>query len=222
MGANGNTFWASPVTEPKRAYRFLLVVNGLETWAVKKVTRPKWKVSEVAHDYINHKFYYPGRVEWEPMQVTLVDPVTKDTTGALMAMIMASGYRLPLDATNTRTLNKTEAVAAIGGISLVGLGGHPDAPGEPVIGNMEESEAGQVEKWELSNPWIQSVEMGEYAYSEDAILEMSVTFRYDFAKFSLMSGKGNALENWEDRALHTGATPALQQAVKSKKLIAGT
>jgi len=219
-----NAFWASPTTEPKRAYRFLLVINGIEHWAVKKVKRPAFKVGEIAHDYINHKFWYPGKVEWDPVTVTLVDPITFDTTGALFAMLVASGYRLPLKSDATRTINKAEAVGAVGSVSILGLGGHPDAPNAPNVKKIPNSEAGFVEKWELVNPWLTTVDMGEYAYDSDAILELGLTFRYDFAKYNLMTGnqEGDAAI-WNNRA----ATKSTQQSTgtvvsQAKTLIAGT
>lgn len=219
---SSNAFWAQPSTEPKRAYRFLLIINGLEHWAVKKVTRPKWKVSEISHDYINHKFWYPGRVEWEPMTVTLVDPVSKDTTGTLMAMIMASGYRLPINQSTTRTVNKYEAVESIGSVTLVGLGGHPEVPGKADEGNVLEPEAGFTEKWELVNPWIQTVEMGEYSYSEDAILELGVTFRYDFAKYNLMNKKQDGgPKTWNARTSEKAQKSTRNVIQNASTLIAG-
>jgi len=199
---SNNTFWASGHVEPKRSYRFLLQVNGIESWVVTKVKRPAFKVGEISHDYINHKFWYPGRVEWDPVTVTLVDAITFDTTGALMTMLMASGYRLPMVSNSTRTINKFEATQAVGGsVAIVGLGAHPVDPTDnsQELGTVvNEHEAGYVEKWELINPWIQAVTMGDYSYADDALIEMELTFRYDFAKYNLMEGL-TELENWQGR-----------------------
>ena len=201
---SNNTFWASGHVEPKRSYRFLLQVNGIESWVITKVKRPAFKVGEISHDYINHKFWYPGRVEWDPVTVTLVDAITFDSTGALMTMLMASGYRLPMVANATRTVNKFEATQAVGGsVAIIGLGAHPVDPTDKASDLASESvvmnhEAGYVEKWELVNPWIQAVTMGDYSYADDALIEMELTFRYDFAKYTIMEGL-TELDNWDGR-----------------------
>ena len=53
--------------EPKRAFRFKIIFNGLAddsgyVWFAKKVAKPKFEISESEHTFLTHKFYYPGRV----------------------------------------------------------------------------------------------------------------------------------------------------------------
>ena len=205
-------FWAEATTEPKRSYRFVLEINGIEKWTVKRVKRPDFTMTEVAHEYINHKFWYPGRVDWSPMNVTLVDPVKPDTTGILLGIIMASGYRLPIDATPTMTPNKAAAVNALESVVLYGLAStgvaaaDPSGPGADLV-PYTVNEAGYTEKWTLHNPWIKSVEFGDYSYSDDSIIDLSCTIRYDFAKYQVMSDKA-APAVWADRTISADNAPS--------------
>ena len=50
-------FWSATTTEPKRAYRWVLLLGGIPQWMVKKVGKPAFTVSESEHVYLNHKFY---------------------------------------------------------------------------------------------------------------------------------------------------------------------
>ncbi len=109
-----NTFWSQAALEPKRVFRFVLQLGPFEQYLITKVNRPSFEVGESEHNYINHKFYYPGRVTWNDVTFSMVDAVNPDSTGILMKMLMASGYRFPNDADTTRTISKVEAVNAIG------------------------------------------------------------------------------------------------------------
>ena len=173
-------FWAQPGIEPKRAYRFILSIAGFEQWVIKKVTRPSWDVSEVEHSYINHKFWYPGRVTWNPVTFTVVDPVKPDSTVMLRSMLYAQGYRLPLQDTTLSTVSKGAAVDAIGQVLIQTLGPRTTAA--------KPDGAQVLDEWGLVNPWVQNVTMGEHSYDDDSIMQMDITLRYDFATFKLGSG----------------------------------
>ena len=75
-------FWGQANSEPKRQFRFELSFtsrNGnqagdIPVWTVKTATKPVAAVSTISHQYIDHTFNFPGRVTWNPITVTLVDP----------------------------------------------------------------------------------------------------------------------------------------------------
>lgn len=71
----GSKFWANITSEPKRKYRFILNLAGIDSWVITRVDRPSFNVSESEHTFFNHKFYYPGKVEWQTVSFTTVDPI---------------------------------------------------------------------------------------------------------------------------------------------------
>ena len=95
-----DNFWGNPSVEPKRAYRWLLSIPGLDgaEWIVKKINKPSFSVTETEHNFINHKFYYPGRVEWNTVSLTIVDPVTPVLAVPPSAAITTSSIALPIAA----------------------------------------------------------------------------------------------------------------------------
>ena len=170
-------FWSSTGTEPKRKFRWILTISSphgnIPAWVIKKVTKPTYTVSEVKHSYINHSFYYPGRVEYNEVEFTLVDPVNPDAANNILKMIDMSGYKLPdTEAHAAQTITKASAVAAFGGLTL-----------EQISGESEDGEGvTSIETWELKNCWIKEVNFGDLDYESDDIVEITVKVRYDWAE----------------------------------------
>jgi hypothetical protein len=81
-------FWSAQNSDPKRKFRFQLLVDRIPVWVVKTVSKPSVTVNPVVHQYLNHEFRYPGRVTWDsPINVTLVDPLDPDLARTTLNMI---------------------------------------------------------------------------------------------------------------------------------------
>lgn len=169
-------FWSDAAIEPKRKYRFLLSFNGIPQWIVKTTGKPNFSVSESEHSFINYKFYYPGRLEWEEVSITLVDPVDPDASHTMLQLIENSGYVAPHNflndpqgrgvASNVVTFSKKRAVDAVGGRMFIHMIDENGAP---------------IETWSLYNPWIKSVNFGDLDYESDELVNVELSIRYDWA-----------------------------------------
>ena len=180
MAIETGGFWNEQTVEPKRKFRWLLYITSevadIPAWTIKKVTKPTYTISEVKHSYINHSFYYPGRVEYNEVEFTLVDPVTPDAANSILKMIDMSGYKLPLDASEaSQTITKDSAVAAFGGLRIEQISGEGDT-------------ATSLESWTLRNCWIKEVNFGDLDYESDDIVEITVKVRYDYAELGEEGG----------------------------------
>tara|TARA_R100001443_G_C3324600_1_gene170913 strand:+ start:382 stop:972 length:591 start_codon:yes stop_codon:yes gene_type:complete len=181
MPTNAN-FWNQSSLEPKRQFRWMLYISGMPQFIVKTAKKPSFTVNESTHDFLNYKFYYPGRVTWNTVDVTIVDPIQPDSTASLVNILNAAGYVLPSDfmAEGNRsaptTISKQAFVEAMGGqIHLVQIGANSGAQvGQNVI-----------EKWTLNNPWLTSVDFGQLDYGSDELVNLSMTIRYDWASLEL-------------------------------------
>ena len=165
-------FWADPNVEPKRAYRWLLNVGGIPQWLCSKVTKPNFTISESEVVYINHKFFYPGRVEWGEVSLTLAAPVDPDASATMLQILSDSGYHLPEDPNDVSTISKINSIQALGQVAISQIG--PDGT--------------IIEKWELVNAWIKDVKFGDLDYTSDKIVNIYLTLKYDYAKQTI-SGK---------------------------------
>ena len=169
------TFWSEPLgqlgtKDPKRNYRFQVIFNGFNDeviWYAKTITKPSLQIGETEHKYLGHTFYYPGVATWTTVTMTLVDPVSPAAAAQMNALIRASGYRVPggTTAADLETMSKAKAAAALGGVQIIQM----DAGGLP------------LETWTLINPFITELKFGDLDYSDDALAELSMTMRYDYA-----------------------------------------
>ena len=187
-------FWSNSeigVPEPKRSYRWLLYLGGIPQWVCKKVTKPSFTITEATHTYINHNFYYPGKVEWNTVSVTLVDPASPDAVQTMYNVLKNSGYSPPEDQFDTRTLSKQAAVAALGQVRIVQLGDQFVGTGDDgtVAGGQE-----IVEEWVLYNSWVKDAKFGDLDYTSDDLVEITLELRYDYAKLN-GDNKGGTLSD---------------------------
>jgi len=167
-------FWSTPDAEPKRNFRFQVQITGLSggqdvLWWAKTVTTPGYEVSEVEHNHLDNKYYFPGRVSWNEVSMTLVDPISVDAVRLTNQLVLDSGYVIPAGAPTTdatrSTISKVKATDAMKGITISIL-----------------NAAGKViEEWELNNPFIKSAKYGDLDYSSDDLRTVEMTIRYDWA-----------------------------------------
>ena len=165
--------------EPKRKFRFRIIFNGLGAddsgvvWYAKSVNKPNFVISEAEHTFLTHKFYYPGRVTWETIDMVLVDPVSPGAVAQLNALLDAQGYAIPSSATGTfETMSKGKGAAALGAIDIEQL----------------DSTGAAIERWSLTNPFIKGVKYGDLDYGSDDLVEITLTLRYDWAKCDILQG----------------------------------
>ena len=176
-------FWSDVKTEPKRRYRFTLGFSSkssdeeIPLWTVKTAAKPKATVSTIEHQFMDHIFKFPGRVTWDPISVTLVDPVEPDLSWQFLDVLGVGGYKYPTtpDASE-RSISKKAIHDAIGAVFIKQI----DDKGNP------------IETWRLVNPFITSVDFGgSLDYSSDEMTEVAVEITFDWAELTFTKQKGN-------------------------------
>lgn len=184
----GSRFWANIQSEPKRKYRFVLELGGIEAWVITQVQRPSFNVTETEHSFYNHKFYYPGKVEWQTVSFSLVDPIHPDATAYIMGILGACGYRVPTP-DQYLSISKKRAVEVLG---------------QPKI-KAKDAEGADIEIWTLVNAWVKNVNMDSFEYASDDMLTMEVEMRYDYALFNSVGSANMSIQSPPGGALSTGA-----------------
>jgi hypothetical protein len=170
-------FWSAQNSDPKRKFRFQLLVDRIPVWVVKTVSKPSVTVNPVVHQYLNHEFRYPGRVTWDsPINVTLVDPLDPDLARTTLNMIRNAGYRYPLDPNQAKTtMTKADATKALGRVSIQQI----DGDGNP------------VEEWVLRNAFVSKITYGDLDYSSDDMSEITLEITYDWAELQISNAPAN-------------------------------
>ena len=186
------SFWTTELqNEPKRNYRFKVQFTGLNTnlntsntkgdivWWAKKVTKPAFTVGETTHKLLNHTFHFPSTVTWEPVTLTMGDPINPSTTNLMLNLLQAAGYKLPNAAIDTGTVNKSLMGTSLGTVSIV----HLDAEGSA------------LETWTLKNVFIKSVKFSDLDYDSEDLSTCDLELRYDWAELVSAEGERNADSN---------------------------
>lgn len=176
-------FWNTGA-EPKRSNRWYLQIANMSEmqYALKKVDKPSFKVNEITHKYLNHEFYYPGRVEWNSINMTIASVAVpslntvdaqrlkEDTTYAIHSIFVNSGYIFPTAAgaspENKTTLSKTKMRDNIGKFEIKQIN----------------SEGFAIERWVLYFPQFTTVTYGSLNYENDEIVDVTVGVEYDWAE----------------------------------------
>jgi hypothetical protein len=177
-------FWSDAgfINNTKRSYRWIcqLGISGAYAeWMVKSVSKPGFSISETSHRFINHTFWYPGRVEWDAIDITLVDPVTPDGAMTTMHLIESAGYDVPNGVREKwKTISKATAVNALGAV---------------IIRQLDEN-GNNIEVWDLKNPWIKGVKFGDLSYDSDDISTINLSIRYDWASLWTKNTAGRSTE----------------------------
>jgi len=180
------SFWTSvseTTKDPKRNFRWKIDIgymtsgdggNAAEAsgvvWWAKKVVKPNFTVAESKHSYLNHTFYWPGRVEWQTVSLTLVDPVDPNTVALTNQIIENSGYKIPGAAENLETMSKGKSSKALTHV---------------IISQFASDGATILEQWTLKNPFIKSVKFGDLDYENDDLTLIELEFRYDWAECTI-------------------------------------
>ena len=122
----------------------------------------------VEHSYLDHTFKYPGRVTWDNITLTLIDPVDPDLAYEFLQRLGVSGYRYPTTQQGAKSsLSKKKASEAIGRIQIQQL----DDEGDP------------IETWTLINPFMVSIDFGgQLDYTSDEMNEISLELAFDWAE----------------------------------------
>ena len=178
-----DNFWSSKDLEPKRQFRFIVSLQpgeeGTELrFAAKTADRPTYTIGETEHRFFNHTFYYPGRMNWNTVGMTLVDAITPGSTDVLYKYLADIGIQQPRDFTTaTRTtITKQSAVNALGDVKIRELG--TSGENTTVI----------IGEWSLINAFITEVNFGSHSYDSDDMVEISLTMRYDWAQYEAIPG----------------------------------
>jgi hypothetical protein len=203
-------FWNEAQIEPKRKFKFLLTIDGatqdetIPSFVVKKVTKPSFSITEGSHQFLGNKFYYPGKLEWKEIDLTIVDvggfeenPTQEgqvgttagepqiDITSRIINILSKFGYQQPNDvgaelASGAFTAGSLKTFSKFAGTSVV-----------PAINIQQlDSNGGVIEKWTLNNAWIKEVNFGELDYSSEDNVEITLKLRYDWATFTPANSAG--------------------------------
>lgn len=143
--------------EPKVQNRFILTVDGIPSFIMKKVSRPQLECGEVVLDHINLIRKVKGKCKWGDISMTLYDPVVPSGAQAVMEWV--------------RTQHE----------SVTGRDGYSDFYKKnfdiTVLGPVGD----KVENWKIWGAYIKTAQFGDMDWSTETQVEMQLTIAIDYA-----------------------------------------
>ena len=144
--------------EPKLKNRFLMEIEGIPAYLIKKVARPSVTFGEVVLDHINVKRKIKGKANWDNITMDLYDPVTPSGAQAVMEWVRLSHE------------------------SVTGRDGYSDFYKKDLTINILGPVGDIVSEWVLKGAWIKEANFGEYNWdTENQQIDMTVTLAIDYA-----------------------------------------
>lgn len=166
------SFWTQADSTPKRNFRFLVQITALGEngdqsviWWAKTAKTPSFSLAETTHAYLDNTYKFPGRVTWDDVNISLVDPVSPDATKLTMQVLENSNYRVKGLGQEPLTVSKAKAATALGNVIITII----SDDGDP------------VETWTLNNPFIKTVSFSDLSYEDDGLRSIDLTMAYDWA-----------------------------------------
>ena len=143
--------------EPKQKNRFIMLVDGIPSYQIKMVGGVTVQQASIPLNHINVQRYVKGKTTWDPINMTLFDPITPSGAQAVMEWV-----RLHHE-------------------SVTGRDGYADFYKKDVTFNLLDPVGAVIEEWELKGTYIQSANFGELSFDSNDPVEITLTLRYDYA-----------------------------------------
>ena len=143
--------------EPKLQNRFIMEIDGIPGYLIKKVGRPKVTFGEVVLDHINVKRKLKGKANWDNITCDLYDPVTPSGAQAVMEWVRLSHE------------------------SVTGRDGYSDFYKKDIRFNALGPVGDIVEEWICKGAYCKSANFGEMDWSSDQPVNISLSIRMDYA-----------------------------------------
>ena len=143
--------------EPKMKNRFIMNIDGIPAYLIKTANRPSIQFDEVVLEHMNVTRYVKGKGRWQPIEITLYDPVVPSAAQSVMEWVRLSHE------------------------SVTGRDGYSDFYKKDCSINILGPVGDIVEEWTLKGAWVQQANFGALAFESNEPIETTVTLRYDYA-----------------------------------------
>jgi len=143
--------------EPKLANRFIMEIDGIQSYMVKTAKRPSFKSEVVELDHINVKRKIKGKSTWDDLEITMYDPIVPSGAQAVMEWVRTSHE------------------------SLTGRDGYAAFYKKDITFYLLGPVGDKIEQWTLKGAFISSADFGELDWSSNDPTMITVTLTYDYA-----------------------------------------
>jgi len=143
--------------EPKVKNRFIMYVDGIPSYTIKKIGAVGVTMDEIKLNHINVYRKIKGKALWDDIEMTLFDPITPSGAQAVMEWV-----RLHHE-------------------SVTGRDGYSDFYKKDVTINVLGPVGDIISEWIIKGAFIKSANFGEYSWDDEAAAqEITVNLGMDY------------------------------------------
>ena len=143
--------------EPKMKNRFIMNIDGIDSYLIKTANRPTIQFEAVTLDHINVKRKLKGKGEWQDVENTLYDTIVPSGAQQVMEWVRTSHE------------------------SLTGRDGYADFYKKDVNFFMLGPVGDKIEQWTLKGAFITSAAFNDLDWASNDPAEITLTLSYDYA-----------------------------------------
>lgn len=143
--------------EPKMKNRYIMEIDGIQSYLIKAAARPNIQFSTIKLDHINTYRKIQGKGEWQDISITLYDPIVPSGAQQVMEWVRLSHE------------------------SITGRRGYADFYKKDIDFYLLGPVGDKIEQWKLKGAFIVSADFGGLGFEEDAITEITINLAYDHA-----------------------------------------
>ena len=154
--ADPNEIFFTPF-EPKLKNRFIMEIDGIPAYLVKTMARPSIAFDTVTLDHINVKRYVKGKAQWQPIEVTLYDPIVPSGEQAVNEWI-----RLHHE-------------------SVTGVDGYSSEYKKDITFNLLSPNGEKIEQWIIKGAFLTAANFNDLDFASNDVVEIGLTMQYDYA-----------------------------------------
>jgi hypothetical protein len=142
--------------EPKVQNRFIMYIDGIPSYLIKKAASPQVSFGDIKLDHINVYRKLKGKADWADIAMDLYDPITPSGAQAVMEWVR------------------------LGHESVTGRNGYSDFYKKDLTLNILGPVGDIVSEWVIKGAYIKNATFGDYDWSADAYATIGLTVAMDY------------------------------------------
>ena len=143
--------------EPKMKNRYIMEIDGIQSYLIKTANRPSISFEVVTLDHINVKRKLKGKGEWQDIEITLFDPIVPSGAQQVMEWVRTSHE------------------------SITGRDGYADFYKKDIDIYMLGPVGDKIENWKIKGAFINNAVFNDLDWASNDPSEITLTLSYDYA-----------------------------------------
>lgn len=143
--------------EPLLKMRYIMQIDGIPSYVIRRVDRPKMDSAEVEIPHINTVFYVKGKSKWQTATLELMEPIVPSAAQSVMEWVRLSHESVTGRDGYASMYQKDITIQCLGPVGDI------------------------VQEWTYKSAWIKTVEFSDMDMTSEAdVTSITLTIRYNY------------------------------------------